>query len=319
MIRKWLIYCTFFLIAIQGNAQELSAEVSEETILIGQPTSIMYHIRTLRNDSIFFRPKQGTIEGKILKENSTISTEKITFEILNPFHDTTALYGNFKRWLGEYTITAWDSGRLIVPGPTVMIADSTFTFPDITLYCDLMAQKEDIALYDIKENYAELPPPPFSFSGFLKNHWWWLSLILVAIVGFFILRKKRNKEETEEAKPMSLKVRTLLAIEALDNEKMWERGRLKEHFVELSYILRAYLTSRYSVSLLEKTTHETKLILTQKGLNEDTVEIIARILSQSDMVKFAKSNPDVISIVRQSTLAKQIVAETSPLDFDNEE
>ena len=84
-------------------------------------------------------------------------------------------------------------------------------------------------------------------------------------------------------------------------------------------ILRMYLTSRYEISLLEKTTYETKLLLTQKGLNDETVEVIARILSESDMVKFAKSEPDVIAILRVSTLARQIVAETSPLEFDNVE
>ena len=94
---------------------------------------------------------------------------------------------------------------------------------------------------------------------------------------------------------------------------------MKEHFVELSYILRSYLTSRYDISLLEKTTYETTVLLTRKGLEEETVDVIIRILSQSDMVKFAKSKPDVIAILRISALAKQVVAETSPLDFDNVE
>ena len=49
------------------------------------------------------------------------------------------------------------------------------------------------------------------------------------------------------------------------------------------------------------------------------MEVIARILSEADMVKFAKSEPDVIAILRVSTLARQIVAETSPLEFDNVE
>ncbi len=121
----------------------------------------------------------------------------------------------------------------------------------------------------------------------------------------------------DEERPISLKQRTLIAIEALEDAKLWERDQLKEHFVELSYILRSYLTSRYNITLLEKTTYETTIVLTEKGLNEDTVNVILRILSQADMVKFAKSKPDTISILRISTLAKQIVAETSPLEFDN--
>ena len=94
---------------------------------------------------------------------------------------------------------------------------------------------------------------------------------------------------------------------------------MKKHFVELSYILRSYLTTRYDISLLEKTSYQTKILLTEKGLNKETVDVVSRILSQSDMVKFAKSKPELIEILRISTLAKQIVVETSPLEFDNVE
>ena len=79
------------------------------------------------------------------------------------------------------------------------------------------------------------------------------------------------------------------------------------------------MTSRYNISLLEKTSYQTKIVLTEKGLNKETVDVVARILSQSDMVKFAKSKPELIEILRISTLAKQIVVETSPLEFDNVE
>lgn len=139
-------------------------------------------------------------------------------------------------------------------------------------------------------------------------------------MGWLIVRRRRwdrEIENREEIRPMNLKERTIKAVEALDASELWNKGQLKEHFVELSYILRSYLTARYNISLLDKTTEQTKIILTKQGLNDETVDTVARILSQSDMVKFAKSKPEVISILRQSTLVKQIIAETSPLDFDN--
>jgi len=176
-------------------------------------------------------------------------------------------------------------------------------------------------IYEIRENYATIPDKPFSFVEFVSDNWWWLTLIVVAVLVFFIVRSRQRRlkedEYEEPARPMSLKERTILAIDALEKEELWTKDKLKEHFIELSYILRSYLTSRYSISLLDKTTYETKLLLTRQGLNSETVDVIARILSQSDMVKFAKSKPDMIAILRQSTLAKQIIAETSPLDFDN--
>jgi hypothetical protein len=84
----------------------------------------------------------------------------------------------------------------------------------------------------------------------------------------------------------------------------------------MSYILRSYLGVRYELNLLESTSFQTKILMKHKGLSEDTVETIQLILEQADMVKFAKSMPEEIDILKISALAKQIVAETSPLEFD---
>lgn len=319
MIRFWLniVFILFCSIAI---GQELESNISQDQILIGQPTAISYEVSFNKNDSILFIPKTDIIEARAITETSDLTTTGIEFEITIPFKDTFIHKGNSKRWIGEYVVTAWDSGMFIIPGQKVIINDSSFTFPDIAIIAHLTDKKEDIDIYDIRENYADLPDAPFDLTTFISNNWWWLLLFVFGLISFLAFRR-RNKEEDdiEEERPMSLKERTLVAIEALEDAQLWERDQLKEHFVELSYILRSYLTSRYNITLLEKTTYETTIVLTEKGLNEDTVNTIVRILSQADMVKFAKSKPDTISILRISTLAKQIVAETSPLEFDNVE
>jgi hypothetical protein len=115
---------------------------------------------------------------------------------------------------------------------------------------------------------------------------------------------------------ISLKAKTLLAIDALEKAEMWRKDQLKEHFVELSYILRSYLTARYELSLLDKTTNETRLLLTQVGLRKDIVETILRLLSHSDMVKFAASEPAEELIQKSLFLLRQTVAETSPIEFE---
>jgi ethanolamine ammonia-lyase large subunit len=114
---------------------------------------------------------------------------------------------------------------------------------------------------------------------------------------------------------MSLKDRTLYAIDSLEKLKLWEQGKVKEHFSELTFILRSYLSTRYEINLLEKTSHETKLLLLQKGLHEETVRVISNILMEADLVKFAKSHPDEIAIYKHTQLVRQVVAETSPIEF----
>ena len=315
---KQLIYTCCMLVSFVGFGQELNATISESVLYIGQPVTITYSVQASKNDSLLFVPYKETIRARALSKTGTLTTEGVDFEITDEFIDTFAINGKRKNWVGQYVVTAWDSGMYILPGPTIIINDSVYQFQDLTVACMLVDPIDGVDLYDIKENFADIPPKPFSIVDFLKSHWWWIALIVVGVI-VFILLKRRKREEPKEEKPLSLRQRTLFAIDALEKAKLWEKDRLKEHFVELSMILRMYLTSRYEISLLEKTTYETKLLLTQKGLNEETVEVIARILSESDMVKFAKSEPDVIAILRVSTLARQIVAETSPLEFDNVE
>lgn len=318
MIWRLITYCLLLIVPISFG-QELRSTISQSQFLIGEPVILSYEIKTASGDSIRFNNLQNEIPARSTAEGSSLSSDGINFEITQPFDDTTKFKGDQKTWLGEYVVTAWDSGMYLIPGPTVLINDSTFTFDEIVVAVHLVAPKDGVDLYDIRENFADIPDKPFSILEFLANNWWWLvPLVVILVIAFLIYRRNRPEpDEPEEEQQMSLKQRTIYAIEALDNAKMWEKDKLKEHFVELSYILRSYLTSRYNINLLEKTTFEAKMILTQKGLNEETVNTIARILSQSDMVKFAKSQPDIIAILRQSTLAKQIVAETSPLDFDN--
>lgn len=293
--------------------------VSDSNILIGQTLVLNYKVKTKIDDSILFVPKTDGITARSTVSNSSLSNEGVEFEITNGFVDTFIFNKDFKEWIGRYVITAWDSGSFILPGPKIVINDSTFHFSSVSVNAMLSAPIDGVDLYDIRENYSKIPPRPFALWYFLESNWWWILLLVLCLAVIFYLKRVNKEKPKETLRTISLKERTLIAITALENAKLWEKDKLKEHFVELSFILRSYLTSRYNVSLLEKTTFETKLILSQKGLNDGTITAIVRLLSESDMVKFAKSEPELMAILKVATLARQIVAETSPLEFDNVE
>ncbi len=315
-MRSFILHIIFILIGFTGLSQKLSAHVSNEKILVGEQTTLTYRVTTSKSDSINFEPQRDEILSRLITSDA-LNKEGTAFEIIVAFEDTVVLKGSKQQWTGKYVVTAWDSGLFLLPGPNIIISDSTMTFDDLVIDCRLTAQKKGVDLYDIRENYAEIPGEPFDFVKFIKTNWWWILLILIALIGGFFYLKRRGVEEEEEVEKISLKKRTLIAIEALENEKMWERDKLKEHFIELSYILRSYLTARYGISFLERTTFQSKRILSDKGLEDDTIDVIIRILSRSDMVKFAKSKPDVVEILKISAMAKQIIAETSPLDIED--
>ncbi|MFZ9027878.1 MAG: hypothetical protein ACO2Z9_02620 [Crocinitomicaceae bacterium] len=293
--------------------QELNSHISQTTVSIGQAFEVKYQLSSDSLTKVFFKAFDSEIPVLEKTDSSVLSSDSKTIEILNPFQDTS--FAN--NWVGRYTVTAWDSGLFIIPGPKIVFQDSTYQFDDLAFQCLLVSKKQDVDLYDIRENFTELPPKPFKFFDFLINWWWAILIILITLI--FLLWKSRKPKVVEVKKEISLKDRTLFAIDSLEEAKLWEKDRLKDHFVELSYIMRRYLSARYSDSLMEKTTEEIKFYLIHRGLERDTIETITTILSSSDMVKFAKSEPDLISILKFSNLARQIVTETSPLEFDTDE
>jgi len=316
---RLLLTISFLFAFAQIHAQMLEASISKNRAKIGEPLTLNYKIKTDQKDTIVFHELYDEIPLRVWG-GGQLSGEGVSAEILEMFDDSSARVQGGQLWQGEYSIMIWDSGTFIIPGPKVYINDSTFTFNDIRVYCDYEAKQKGVDLYDIRENYAEIPEDENTFIRWTKNNWWLILIIVAVIAGvIWFINQRKPPEPVRVVKAMSLKERTLAAIDALEKERLWEQNKLKEHYIELSYILRSYLTARYDLSLLEKTTFEAKKLLLQKGLNNDTVDTIVKILSQSDMVKFAKSQPDEISILKISTLARQIIAETSPLEFDNYE
>jgi hypothetical protein len=151
----------------------------------------------------------------------------------------------------------------------------------------------------------------------LSAVWPWLFLVLLLITCFVIYRKLKSKKF--KATPLSLEESTLLAIEQLEKEHLWEKGLLKSYYVALSFIIRDYLSQRFAINLLEKTTNETQLLLKQIKMDRVISEKIEIILNESDMVKFAQSQPDESAMKKIADIARQIVLSTRPIEENHAE
>ena len=320
---KWMLsHIVLFLFTVGVNAQSTQTNVSQKSLLVGEKITLTYTLTIDSKSKIpSFRPAVGVLPSRLKSNTGSLSNAiSDNIEIETPFKDTLVKGKKQSTWTGTYEITAWDEGNYVIAGPTISVDDSTIYFPDTEISVKLVSAKKGQDIYDIKESFAEIPDEPFSLKQFVSTNWWWLiPLILIPLV-YWVVRKVKNAEkQPERIKEMPLKERTLLAIDALEKSKLWEKNQVKEHFSELTFILRSYLSSRYNINLLEKTSYETKLLLLQRGLHAETVRVISEILNEADMVKFAKSHPDEIAIYKHAQLARQVVAETSPIEFDHAE
>lgn len=313
MIRHLLLLLTLGF-AHHGASQTLRASVSKDSILIGEIVEIKFRITTLKSDSIAMI-NTDDLNVNIQSPQSKLQTSRGLLELVGDYFDTNYVKGNKRYWEHSFKATIYDSGVVTLANRVVMLNDSTSYFPEVSFSVFLVDPIDSLEMYDIAENYAEVPEASPLLIRYLKNYWWLVLLIVLVVMGYIYWKRRKPKFELPE-KRVSLRDRTIKAIEALEEAKMWERNELKTHFTELSFILRSYLAARYDLDLLECTTTQSKLLLKEKGLNSDTIDVIVRILYQSDLVKFAKSKPDLTEILKTAVLAKQIVAETSPLDFE---
>lgn len=316
---KYLIHIVFIVFTCLVYAQESTVSISQNSILIGEKITLTFSLPLDEKAKIKYNPALGTLPSRIKSKTGILSNAlSEDLEILTPFKDTILSDKKNRLWVGVYEITAWDSGTFVIESPTIILNDSTVYFPTIEINVALVPAKKGQNIYDIKESFAEIPDEPFSIRSFTKNNWWWLLPLVMIGIGVLIYFIRKNKyKEVERVQELSLKDRTMLAIDSLEKERLWEKNRLKEHYIELSFIMRSYLSARYEINLLEKTTHETKLLLSQKGLHDETIQVIVKILSESDMVKFARSQPEEMAVFKVSQLARQVVSETSPIEFNN--
>jgi len=74
-------------------------------------------------------------------------------------------------------------------------------------------------------------------------------------------------------------------------KKLWQAGKVKEYYPELTDIVRVYIEDRFAVMAIEMTTHEILDGLKKHLINDEAMQKLRGSLELADLVKFAKANP----------------------------
>ena len=210
-----------------------------------------------------------------------------------------------------YKLTQFDSGAYTIPRQKIIIGEKPFFTDSLkievnTIEVDTTKQK----LYDIK--------PIIAVDKTGSNWWKWLLGILaaIALVAFllywFIWRTKPLTEE-EEIALLPPYDRAKLALQNLEKTNYLQNQEMKEYYSELTFIIRKYLDEKVYDRALESTTYEliSRLTLLKDAnkidLSTNDIKNIETILKRADLVKFAKSAPDVaLAELDKETVDKEI-------------
>ena len=309
MIFKKLRLCALcFLLFTLGVAAQVTTEVDTTSIRIGEQISYKIQVETDSTNLVVF-PEGQTFLPLELVEALDVDTTKINkkFQLLR-----------------EYKLTQFDSGAYYIPRQKVIIGDNPFYTDSLkvevnTIEIDTTKQ----GLYDIK---------PIIEVEKSSSKWWLYLLIILAIVGliafllwWFIWRQKPLTEE-EEIALLPPYERAQLAMSKLKEKNYLVKEDLKSYYSDLTFLIRKFLDEKVYDRSLESTTDELidRLQLLKDGnqfsFSKETISNIETIFKRADLVKFAKSKPDIaLAELDQQTIEKELESINALLPEPTEE
>ncbi|MDE6753083.1 MAG: DUF4381 domain-containing protein [Muribaculaceae bacterium] len=147
----------------------------------------------------------------------------------------------------------------------------------------------------------------------LADFWWViLIVILLAAAGFWAYRRYKKEGTVLRKKPEPTPYETAIRkLKELKAKNLWEQGREKEYFTDLTDILRVYLDRRFGINAMEMTSREIMDHLYNSDV-KDKRDYIRQILSVADFVKFAKVRPLPADNIEAFENAVKFVEETKP-------
>jgi hypothetical protein len=245
--------------------------------------------------------------GDQLQLKLTFSSQDST-PILFPFYCDTCIPGveiikrsavdtlvneNGRQLSQQWTITAFDSGIYRIPSMFFYGKDSQVraeTEP-LLLTVHTIAVDTTLAIKDIKGPLSA----PITLREILP--YILIAVLLFGVIGgsIFLIRylrtRKKPKPLWKEKPALPAHVIALRSLDQLWQKKLCQSGQVKQHYSELSDIIRVYIENRWSIAAMEMVSSEILTALAPLSLSAEALEKLEQALYVSDMVKFAKVNP----------------------------
>jgi hypothetical protein len=309
---KTLLIFGLLLLPCIVSSQQTRASVSKNEALIGERILLSFSVPIVKGQKIEFISEKQFMHIFRMNDSGKVSNAPAeTMEILKPFRDTVIDSKGNLTWTGLYEVTIWDSGTFVIQDKKIRLGEESLRFPKISLTGKLSPKVDGMESYDIEEYFSSLPKESVSDMAWrlLKSYGWIILVLLAGILIWWIRKSKRTSFSKTSPTRREL---CLMDIDALSLKKMWEKDAAKEHYVQLSLILRSYLSDCYSVNLTERTTDETLLLLKKKTISPTTFDQISSFLQEADLVKFAKFIPQDKDVLRHLELGRTLVLSLEP-------
>ena len=176
---------------------------------------------------------------------------------------------------------------------------------------------EDLELRDLKPQ-AELPTPPL-WPWVLAGLWLATVLaVLLTLAGWWFYRRWQRRAVPAESAPVPIidtrppEVIAHAELDRIEALNLPAQHRIKEHYILVADCLRHYIEGRYEIPALEQTTGELRDAFKKSEVPASDVTGFMSLLTESDLVKFARYIPQPADIYGLINKARAIVDATTP-------
>lgn len=218
------------------------------------------------------------------------------FEILSQSEiDTVRLDNRRETLTREYRFAVFAPGEYNLGKINLLYIDKNIT-DTIQSADSVYFRVKPILINPEEDKIFTVKPPvkmPVTFAEILPYLLWTLlGLVIIAAAIYVIIRWKKNKSLLPQKPKLPPHVVAINELERIREKNLWQSGKVKQYYTEITDVVRQYLNERYNVNAMEMTTDEI-LDVMQYLINRKSkgYEMLGEILKLSDLVKFAKWNP----------------------------
>jgi len=290
--------------AVYGQYSGATAKLEKNSIVIGDQVKMELRLTVPSGSKVQWPMLLDTLARnvEILRKSGidTVSSEKDQFTLKQ-----------------ELTITSFDSGSYVIRPILFKYAQKGDT---IVYFTETVPVTIDVQTVEL-DSSGEIKPikPPLKVPVTFREMLPWIGLfLLVLALATFIYYYLKRKKKTKPVFTTRLNANIPpyeAAIEALENlklKKLWQTGRVKEYYSELTEIVREYIELSFPVRALEMTTGEIDTALKQTEVNSSAREKLNQVLMLADLVKFAKEQPLPLENDLSLNQSLEFVRETKP-------
>jgi len=192
----------------------------------------------------------------------------------------------------QYIITSWDSGTYIIPpiffsedvkSEELTLVVNTISVNDSTKMAEnslpLIGNKEDLTADELEEYNNKRKKKIMTIIAIV--------LLLIAIA-YLIYKYLQKKEIIKPKVIVPIHIRALNKLQNIKEQKLWQKGKLKEYYSGISTIIREYTELRFRFNALELPTSDILSKLRKIKVEKDIIISLGIILKRADNIKYAK-------------------------------